>query len=72
MRNEVSAQLFGSGRNLGECFYILNYLVFFVFVLNWRDLLKRDRELHLLKRDRELEGPTNVSQKQDVLKRDLI
>ena len=46
--------------------------MFFLFFLNWRDLLKRDRELHLLKRDRELEGPTNVSQKQDVLKRDLI
>ena len=24
VRNEVSAQLFGSGRNLGKCFYILN------------------------------------------------
>ena len=29
VQNEVLAQLFVSGRSLGERFYILNYLVFF-------------------------------------------
>ena len=58
MQNEVLGQLFRSGRSLGECFYILNFLVV-VVVLNQGNLLKRSHEL---------EGKINISQKLDVLK----
>lgn len=57
MQNEVLAQLFRSGRSLGEC-YILNFLVV-VVALNQGNLLKRSHEL---------EGKINVSPKLDVMK----